>query len=235
MSLFVKALMLVLISLHDGHAYTRQQCALFQLKYIFGFPFNCFDFLGDICFSGTGTAVPFNSANCMMMLPMENTWQAQNSNTAVTGYVSNHWVTVASDSGGTTCFEIISAYAAASTPPNSGGMSAWFMNHLTSNYLSQEFPHPQYPSNDNPYICIGNRRGLLRGGEDDEKPLDKNAEAGVGVRVMNKNMTKVMDVNEVSDLLEVIEATRTDDEMKENGPLSNMKAEELEMWLRVHG
>ena len=107
MSLFVKALMLVLISLHDGHAYTRQQCALFQLKYIFGFPFNCFDFLGDICFSGTGTAVPFNSANCMMMLPMENTWQAQNSNTAVTGYVSNHWVTVASDSGGTTCFEII--------------------------------------------------------------------------------------------------------------------------------
>lgn len=233
MSLFANAMVLVLFASHSVNAYSSQQCSLFQLKYIFGFPFTSFDFIGEIRFAGFGTAVPFSSSNCMMMLPVKNTWKPRNSNQVITGYQSNHWIVVASDSGGETCFEIISAYASASTPANSAGMSAWFMNHLTSNYLRLEAPHPQYPTNNNPYICIGNRRNLLRGGEGGEKHRDTETDGGG--HALNMNMTKVMDVSDASELLEVIEETRTDDEMKENGPLSKMKAEELEMWLRVHG
>ena len=234
MSLAANVMALVLLSqMRGADAVSPSQCSIFQLKYMFGFPYTSFDFLGEIRFAGFGTAVPFRSSNCMMALPVKNTWKPRNSNQVTTGYESKHWIVVASDSGGETCYEIISTYASASTPANSQGMSAWFMNHLTTNYLAGEAPHPQYPTNDNPYICIGTRRTLLRGGGGNATDIDNDNEDGV--HVMKMNMTKVMDVSDVSELLETIEETRTDDEMKENGPLSKMKAEELEMWLRVHG
>lgn len=227
--------MLLLATIGGTAAYSNHECSLFQLKYIFNFPFTSIDWpLGDIEFAGFGTAVPFSSSNCMMVLPVKNTWKPQNSNQVVTGYENKHWVVVAGDSGGETCYEILLTYASAPNPPNNQWMTASLMNTLTSNYLAQEAPHPQAPNNDNPYICIGNRRSLLRGG-DDGGNLDDKTDVKDGVHAMNMNITEIMDVSDASDLLEVIEETRRDDEMKENGPLSKMKVEELEMWLRKHG